>query len=336
MLPVATTDDLGAIKVGKGLTVGSDGTLSATGGSGGGVQAGDPTQPIGLGVKDGASNTYMRSDAAPALDQGIAPTWTSMHTFGKGLAFGSGENAELLENGVVLSDSSLNYAVQANHTHCFYINKIAVATIDNPLDPKNDNSLIGKAYLQTCVSNLRYIALGSPRLSASAGTNSIAIGNAASAGASALAVGSDALALGEQSIALGSFTNSNASGGVAVGGMAIAGASGTTALGSFAKATGEQSVAIGYDASVSASNSVALGGKTTCDQANAVGVGNRRIVDVADGTNPSDAATVNQLKSVTSQYEALLAEQERKLAEMKADHASLRTELDALKKGISR
>lgn len=41
----------------------------------------NPTVQVGLTAKNGTAETYMRSDAAPALDQAIAPTWTGEHTF---------------------------------------------------------------------------------------------------------------------------------------------------------------------------------------------------------------------------------------------------------------
>jgi hypothetical protein len=43
--------------------------------------AANPTSIIGLGVNNGVLGTYMRSDAAPALNQSIVPTWTGIHTF---------------------------------------------------------------------------------------------------------------------------------------------------------------------------------------------------------------------------------------------------------------
>lgn len=41
----------------------------------------DPTTQIGLAVVNGVAATFLRSDAAQALNQGIAPTWTAAHTF---------------------------------------------------------------------------------------------------------------------------------------------------------------------------------------------------------------------------------------------------------------
>lgn len=42
-----------------------------------------PTALVGLTAINGTATTGMRSDAAPALDQTIAPTWTGTHTFSK-------------------------------------------------------------------------------------------------------------------------------------------------------------------------------------------------------------------------------------------------------------
>jgi len=41
----------------------------------------NPSATIGLTVTNGTAATFMRSDAAPALNQGITPTWTGVHTF---------------------------------------------------------------------------------------------------------------------------------------------------------------------------------------------------------------------------------------------------------------
>ncbi len=47
-----------------------------------GALPGDPTALVGLTAINGVALTWMRSDAAPALDQAIAPVWTGQHTFG--------------------------------------------------------------------------------------------------------------------------------------------------------------------------------------------------------------------------------------------------------------
>ena len=41
----------------------------------------NPSASVGLSAVNGSATTFMRSDAAPALDQTIAPTWTGKNTF---------------------------------------------------------------------------------------------------------------------------------------------------------------------------------------------------------------------------------------------------------------
>lgn len=65
----------GAISCGSGILC-ADNTISASSSI-----PGDPTALVGLTAINGVANSYMRSDAAPALDQAITPTWTGLHTF---------------------------------------------------------------------------------------------------------------------------------------------------------------------------------------------------------------------------------------------------------------
>lgn len=50
--------------------------------SGGAVRA-NPTALVGLTAVNGSSGNFISADGAPALDQGIAPTWTARHLFTK-------------------------------------------------------------------------------------------------------------------------------------------------------------------------------------------------------------------------------------------------------------
>jgi hypothetical protein len=54
--------------------------LNAVGASGV-TGAANPSASLGLSAVNGSATTFMRSDAAPALDQSIAPTWTGLHLF---------------------------------------------------------------------------------------------------------------------------------------------------------------------------------------------------------------------------------------------------------------
>lgn len=46
----------------------------------------NPSAQIGLTAVNGSASTAMRSDAAPAIDQSIAPSWTAAHTFSQSIA----------------------------------------------------------------------------------------------------------------------------------------------------------------------------------------------------------------------------------------------------------
>lgn len=54
-----------------------DGTWASPGGT----TLANPTALVGLTAVNGSASTGMRSDGAPALNQGIVPTWTGDHTF---------------------------------------------------------------------------------------------------------------------------------------------------------------------------------------------------------------------------------------------------------------
>ena len=71
---------LPVLKIGDNVRPWSMLTNLVGGGGGGGVLD-DPTATIGLAAINGVALTGMRSDAAPALSQAIAPTWTGDHAF---------------------------------------------------------------------------------------------------------------------------------------------------------------------------------------------------------------------------------------------------------------
>lgn len=66
------------------LTVNEYGLVTAAS-NGGGITFANPTASLGLATVNGVAATAMRSDAAPALDQSISPTWSGTHIFNNGI-----------------------------------------------------------------------------------------------------------------------------------------------------------------------------------------------------------------------------------------------------------
>ncbi len=77
----ATNRVLGRISSGAGDIEELTGADLLTILSAAGLSAANPTASVGLSAVNGSATTYMRSDAAPALDQAIAPTMTGIWTF---------------------------------------------------------------------------------------------------------------------------------------------------------------------------------------------------------------------------------------------------------------
>jgi len=71
--------------------IGSVGATGATGPSAA-LFGANPVNSIGLNAVDGVATTYMRSDAAPAIDTSIAPTWSGIHTFSNQIQMTDGTN----------------------------------------------------------------------------------------------------------------------------------------------------------------------------------------------------------------------------------------------------
>jgi hypothetical protein len=63
------------------VTINASGQITAVASGTAPAAGANPTGTIGLAAVNGVATTFMRSDAAPALSQAIAPTWTAAHNF---------------------------------------------------------------------------------------------------------------------------------------------------------------------------------------------------------------------------------------------------------------
>ncbi|HIH2658254.1 TPA: YadA family autotransporter adhesin, partial [Burkholderia cenocepacia] len=106
-------------------------------------------------------------------------------------------------------------------------------------------------------------------------------------------------------------------GSLVVGNSAIASGGNSSAVGQGAVASGEGSTSLGQGASATASGSVAIGQGSVATEANTVSFGNgaeegnRRLVNLADGVNPSDAATKGQLDRAMDAFDQRLNDTNR-------------------------
>lgn len=94
-----------------------------------GALPGNPTSLVGLAAINGVANTWMRSDAAPALDQGIVPTWTGEHIFAvPPLSQGTGPRYDLLESDAAVDNRRWQFAVNGEQLRLRLVNDALAIT----------------------------------------------------------------------------------------------------------------------------------------------------------------------------------------------------------------
>ena len=181
-------------------------------------------------------------------------------------------------------DSTLSWTSQ---------NPVENQTIRNTIYTKNSSG-DKEAGINIAFSNPNvspYVHLGS-KTSATRGNNSVGIGNNAEASA-------------VRSVAIGNAATASKREGVALGPNATAGQY-SLSIGYYTNTVPNYSTAVGPYAKVltGATNATAIGYQSEADEAETVSVGKstnkRRIVNVADGTTATDAATVGQIPTKTS------------------------------------
>lgn len=180
------------LTLGIGLTAvdgGPGGTyeLNATGAVAGPA---NPTALVGLAAINGAALTYMRSDAAPALNQGISPSWTGSHTFNNPLLVqGTGPRYDWLETDAAVDNRRWQAAVNGERFLLRTVND-ALSVTANFLEVDRTGTVVDQV-------NLLGTALtwnGSPLLSAATAfaNPTASIGLAVVNGAATTAMRSDA------------------------------------------------------------------------------------------------------------------------------------------------
>lgn len=87
-----------------------------------------PTALVGVAAIAGSALTYMRSDAAPALNLAIAPTWTGAHTFSAATTF---NGTAAFGGNATFTTASFSGAVTFNAATSFRTNLWHLSTPDN-------------------------------------------------------------------------------------------------------------------------------------------------------------------------------------------------------------
>lgn len=116
---------------------------------------GDPTASVGLTAVNGVASTLMRSDAAPALSQSIAPTWTGRHTF-----TGDISNPSVSTTGVQVGLGNARPGTQFIYATPAADNRVWEWSVGNGVDTcfygsaRNDVGNSGTSWLTTCRSGM--------------------------------------------------------------------------------------------------------------------------------------------------------------------------------------
>jgi hypothetical protein len=113
LLPTGAGPPVGGLSAGGIYAFIFDGTNFQVLTSASAPAAGNPTASVGLTAVNGAASTFMRSDAAPALSQAIAPTWTALHNFTGGIQI-NGISAGYLGAPTNTNGTGSSYTLQAS------------------------------------------------------------------------------------------------------------------------------------------------------------------------------------------------------------------------------
>jgi hypothetical protein len=130
-----------------------------------GVTFANPSASIGSAAVNGSATTAMRSDAAPPIDQSIAPTWTGAHTFTKKVAFTTVDKGTQSAAGTL----TLDFSTGNNFKATFGAGNLTIA---NPTNAAAGQSGIlaltqdsGGSRTVTWGSNWKFSAATAPTLS---------------------------------------------------------------------------------------------------------------------------------------------------------------------------
>ena len=126
----------------NGTTLDCNQTVSA----GGGASGANPTGTVGLSTVNGVATTFLRSDGAPPLSQGIVPTWTGVHTFSATPVFNAGETVNGTDNINVSNNAATNIGTGTTTSAVTFCNIANICTFDGPVSFAQGTTYSGAAW----------------------------------------------------------------------------------------------------------------------------------------------------------------------------------------------
>jgi hypothetical protein len=306
-LPIATSQDVGGVKQGADVTVGSDGTLATAYRDKLGFQS--QTTQAGEGASASGSRSVAvgyqsRAQATDAVALGANSIADADSTVSVGSATLQRRITHLADG---VDDQDAATVGQLKKTGGGQAQDPRIR-LDGPGSATatlkgGDGTAIALGGNAKAVGWDGPIAIGGQ---ASAVDYSVALGTGANAKSdSSLAFGANAQASSDNNIAIGAAANSaGATASVAIGRQATTNGSSTVALGNASVSQGESSVSLGSAALAAGSFSVAIGATSSTRAGvddNTVSFGSdskkRRLINVADGTADTDAVNFRQMQN---------------------------------------
>lgn len=273
VLPVATSLVLGGVKIGSGITVGVDGTIS-TDNTTINTLSGDLTLAQGTGISITDNGTDIITVANTFTDSPLEL-----------IDEGNGDGIVLAGRTAINYGNVGNKAVDLSHSNQTSTTYGATAEYS-----------FAAGYLATA-SGLYSVSFSGT----ATGNNSLSLGRQSQATASsAVALGSSSLATGISDLAIGQSATASGGGSISIGTLADSTAFNSIAIGGQATASSQKSIAIGDQATASANNAVALGSNASASAVNAFSVGNN-----SEASGTASMAIGNQATTTHSQSVAI-------------------------------
>lgn len=300
---------------GYAIAIGARSSVSTGGGVGGialgaDARAGTPGYSGAMALGGGADASYdgvaVGHDAKAQARASVALGRSSVANVSNTVSVGNDTLKRRIVNvaaGTVASDS--NDAITGGQ---LYRTNQAVTAADSKATAASNVAATASTTAQTAE---RVATAATARLN----SDSMQLGNGATAGTNASAMGKQAAAAGSHSNAIGAYATSGGANAVAMGTYAAGASDSAVAVGNRAgvDATSANSVALGANAKVNANanNAIALGAGSVASAKDTVSVGSaslqRKVVNVADGalsSTSTDAVTGKQLFAATQKLDA--------------------------------